>query len=137
MRGTVGAGQQQRRPDVTGVEVSTPFWSVVEPPWDASSVGTEECPVADDGSCPEHCAQVSADRFVADATCFEPEVVTCDRNPLRITPGVELCRVRTATSTLYRFGGLGPLEPGFLGWRECTEEEYEQAVSSSPQCGSE
>lgn len=123
-------------PNVTAVEVSTPFWSVVAPPWDESSVGSAECPLLEAGGCPEHCAEVWAARYDATRECARAEHVGCDRDPFREATPDEKCRVRTATGDLYVFGGVGPREPEFLGWRECSDEEYARVSGMGTRCAS-
>lgn len=121
-------------PNVTAVEVSTPFWSVVAPPWDESSVGSAECPLLEAGGCPEHCAEVWGARYDATRECARAEHVGCDRDPSREATPDEKCRVRTATGDLYVFGGVGPREPEFLGWRECSDEEYSRVIGGTTGC---
>jgi hypothetical protein len=120
-------------PEVVTVEVSTPYWDAVTPPWDPDSVGVEECPLTDAG-CPEHCSLVSGERFDQARGCFVPApALVCDREGARVVTGNEKCRVNTRSGELFRFAGLGPLAPRFVNWGECDDAAYER-VMVAPRC---
>lgn len=117
-------------PSVISVAVTTPYWDVVTPPWDTSSVGASECPVLD-GACPEHCEPILGSPFDAARGCLSaPVVVTCNRLEGRDHGDSEKCRASTVTGQAYHFGGAAPFEPAFSNYRDCTGEEYRGALSS-------
>lgn len=120
-------------PHVVRVEVSTPYWDAVDPFWDPSSVGFDECPIVE-GECPVHCFPVDGQRFNADRACLlASELIACDRRGYPTTDD-EKCRFNEATGVFYRAGGVGPLEPSFANWRDCTSAEYERIVLAGT-CG--
>lgn len=120
-------------PEIRTVEVSTPYWDAVTPYWDLDSVGLEECPLTGE-TCPEHCSAFSGERLDEARGCLVPvRAVGCDRNPTRIVTADEKCRIDTRTGERFRFGGLGPLEPAFLGWSECDDAAHAQVISA-PRC---
>ena len=119
-------------PGVDRVEISTPYWDAVDPPWGRASVGTSQCPIVD-GACPPHCAPVEGQRLDTTRNCLLPsENVACDFRFLDVTAD-DKCRADTATGDFFRFGGLGPAEPGFRNFRACSDDEY-QTVTLAPAC---
>jgi hypothetical protein len=122
-------------PDVELIEVATQYWDVVTPPWDGSSVGTQECPVID-GACPEHCAPLGGLRFDETRACVlnTSELLTCarERGAIAVTTDVK-CFASGTTGALYWAGGFAPAYPEFLSFAGCTAEDRQRVVGA-PRC---
>jgi hypothetical protein len=119
-------------PQVTGVEVSTPFWHAVARPWDESALGTSECPI-ENGACPRHCVAIEGQRFNAAAECLESSarLLTCSTATDAAFPANEKCRGSAALGELYLLGGAAPLEPEYRNFRDCSEAESTRVLGAA------
>jgi hypothetical protein len=120
-------------PEVVALEITTPYWDAVPPPWDTSSVGSSECPLLE-GACPAHCEPIEGLAFDAARACLgSSSVVACNRVVNTPSTADEKCRAHTVSGQLAHFGGHAPTAPGFANYRECTEAEH-SSVMGAPFC---
>jgi hypothetical protein len=118
-------------PGVRAVEIDEGYWEIVEPSWDPSSVGSDECPLSD-SACPEYCRKLRGQPYDPDQQCTgEPVLLACDRTTLT-PPPVIFCVVRVSTGVAYA-SALAPRPASFLDFRDCTEQERE-SVLGAPAC---
>ncbi len=89
--------------------------------------GLQECPLEEAG-CPAHCWEVDGELLDTARDCLvDVGAVACVRN-MNDATGEEKCRASSETGALFHFGGLGPLEPDFKGWRSCDDAEHERTM---------
>ncbi len=110
-------------PNSRWVDVNESWYDVVEPTWDPQGVGPGECPLVE-GRCPAHCSEVSGNLVDGPNRCEAPaRTVACSRTEFVVSNHQPMCRVQRTTGHRYVFIVEAPLEPTFVGWRECTEAE--------------
>ena len=121
-------------PEILAFGVITKYWDVVEPPWDADTVGEMECPVVDD-SCPFQCSPIMGNRLDEARGCVTTsERIACFRGPSTTAAFWDGCAEKLATGEFFRFsGGAIPREPLIRDWRECTNAER-QRLNVVPFC---
>ncbi|HEX6275404.1 MAG TPA: hypothetical protein VFZ53_20330 [Polyangiaceae bacterium] len=121
-------------PAVVRVELAVDYWAIAPPPWDSAAVGSEACPIGN-AECPAHCSRVLGSRFDPGGACMGPgELVSCSRIEFPAVnewPGE--CGARTETGDLFRFPGIVPVEPGYVGFRPCTTDEADR-TAGIPSC---
>jgi hypothetical protein len=109
-------------PHVVGLWLMDDWWTVADPPWDPSTVGTDECPVID-GACPSHCTELRGRQYdPATKICTVSALVACARGDIA-GDAIPTCAASTSGKIDFMPKDYGLREPSFLGFRNCTSAE--------------
>jgi len=125
--GTGGAGDQD-----SGAGGDTP--SNNEPPLNGENgeLGEIQCPLFSNG-CQPGCTTIGGAEYDETRGCIvRVDVLDCSTESG--FPDESVCRVETSTGKIYSIAVLALEKPGFLGWRECTDDEWDQ-VNFADFCG--
>lgn len=99
---------------------------------DTGRLGADQCPLSVDGTCPDGCTDIPGAKVDVQAECrMASSVVDCTTR--EGFPDEVDCRVSIATGDVFSIPFLALGGEGFLGWRDCSEQDRLVAVSA-PSC---